>query len=59
MWAYGTNFFNIDWLKATSKNTPRRSAMLLRRGNLPTPCQGYTEIYGFFRSTLGWNELTP
>jgi hypothetical protein len=22
VWAYGTNFFNLDWLKATSTNTP-------------------------------------
>src|SRR5437762_8726551 len=22
VWAYGTNFFNIDWLKATSHTTP-------------------------------------
>src|SRR6266852_8384570 len=59
VWAYGTNFFNIDWLKATSSRTPANGGVAcFGGGNLPTPCQGYTEIYGFFRSTLGWNELT-
>jgi len=53
VWAYGTNFINIDWLKATSKNTPSNPCPISG-----TDCQGYTEIYGFFRSTLGWNELT-
>jgi nucleoside-specific outer membrane channel protein Tsx len=59
VWAYGTNFFNIDWLKATSSRTPANGGAACFGGNnLPTPCQGYTEIYGFFRSTLGWNELS-
>jgi nucleoside-specific outer membrane channel protein Tsx len=53
VWAYGTNFFNIDWLKATSRNTPSNPCPIFG-----DQCQGYTEIYGFFRSTLGWNELT-
>jgi nucleoside-specific outer membrane channel protein Tsx len=62
VWAYGTNFINIDWLKATSSRTPSIGGSggfaCFGGGNLATPCQGYTEIYGFFRSTLGWNELT-
>jgi hypothetical protein len=47
VWAYGTNFINIDWLKAT------------RGGETPTATgtEGYTEIYGFFRSTFGFNEV--
>ena len=45
VWAYGTNFINIDWLKATSR-TPTA-----------TGTEGYTEIYGFFRSTFGFNEV--
>ena len=46
VWAYGTNFFNVDWLKATSLQTPTAG------GGAP-----YTEIYGFFRSTFGFNEV--
>jgi nucleoside-specific outer membrane channel protein Tsx len=53
VWAYGTNFFNLDWLKATSTNTPSNPCPIAG-----TQCEGYTEIYGFFRSTLGFNELT-
>jgi hypothetical protein len=46
VWKYGTNLFNVDWLKATSSSTPTASGT-----------QGYTEIYGFFRSTFGLNEI--
>ena len=46
VWAYGTNFFTVDWLKATSMQTPTAD------GGAP-----YTEIYGFFRSTFGFNEV--
>jgi hypothetical protein len=46
VWKYGTNFFNVDWLKATSTATPTASGT-----------QGYTEVYGFFRSTFGFNEI--
>ena len=46
VWQYGTNFFNVDWLKATSMQTPTSD------GGAP-----YTEIYGFFRSTFGFNEV--
>lgn len=46
VWKYGTNFINIDWLKATSMQTPTSD------GGAP-----YTEIYGFFRSTFGFNEV--
>jgi hypothetical protein len=46
VWAYGTNFFNVDWLKANSMQTPTSD------GGAP-----YTEIYGFFRSTFGFNEI--
>jgi hypothetical protein len=45
VWKYGTNFINIDWLKATSR-TPTA-----------TGTEGFTEIYGFFRSTFGFNEV--
>jgi hypothetical protein len=46
VWKYGTNFINIDWLKAVGSRTPTA-----------TGTEGYTEIYGFFRSTFGFNEI--
>jgi hypothetical protein len=46
VWKYGTNFINIDWLKAVGSRTPTA-----------TGSEGYTEIYGFFRSTFGFNEV--
>jgi len=56
VWAYGTNFLNVDWLKATDGNaTPAAPCGF---PNAATGCSGYTEIYGIWRSTLGWNELT-
>jgi hypothetical protein len=53
VWAYGTNFINIDWLKATSHNTPAAPCV----APATTACAPYTEIYGFARSTFGWNEI--
>jgi hypothetical protein len=58
VWAYGTNFINIDWLKATNGKAPPN-------GTPAAPCDftgagvcpGYTEIYGFFRSTFGFNQM--
>ncbi|MFZ0846430.1 MAG: hypothetical protein WAM62_11605 [Pseudolabrys sp.] len=55
VWAYGTNFFNIDWLKATSASTP--AAPCGGPPGFTTGCAPYTEIYGFFRSTFGFNEI--
>ena len=52
-WAYGTNLFNIDLLKSNS-NDPSNPCGL--PGFPATGCEGTTEIYGFFRSTLGWKE---
>jgi len=53
VWAYGTNFINVDWLKATSQATPASPCPIDGAG-----CSGYSEIYAFLRSTLGWNQLT-
>jgi hypothetical protein len=55
VWAYGTNFFNIDWLKATNGTTT--PAAPCGFPNAFTGCVGYTEIYGLYRSTLGWNQI--
>ena len=53
-WAYGTNFFNIDLLKSDI-NDPSNPCGL--NGFPARGCEGTTEIYGFFRSTLGFKEL--
>src|SRR5271166_1971725 len=53
-WAYGTNFFNIDLLKSDLKDPANPCGLA---GFPATGCEGTTEIYGFFRSTLGWKEL--
>jgi hypothetical protein len=64
VWAYGTNFLNVEWLKATNGQAPNfgtPAAPCDQNGPLDPPgserCPGYTEIYGFFRSTLGWNQI--
>jgi hypothetical protein len=61
VWAYGTNFFTVDWLKATNGNTPPNGTPAAPcdtfAPGVPSFCSGYTEIYGLFRSTLGWNQL--
>ncbi len=54
VWQYGTNFFLVDLLKATSKSTPAGPCI---GGGAPTTCDPYTEIYGLFRSTFGFNEI--
>ncbi len=64
VWAYGTNFLNVEWLKATNGKAPllgTPAAPCDQNGPLDPPgsqrCPGYTEIYGFLRSTLGWNQI--
>jgi hypothetical protein len=58
VWAYGTNFFNVDWLKATNGAAPPNGAPAAPCDfNGTSVCSGYTEIYGLFRSTLGWNQI--
>ena len=64
MWNYGTNFFNVEWLKATNGLAPpfgTPAAPCDQNGPLDPPgssrCPGYTEVYGFFRSTFGWNQI--
>jgi hypothetical protein len=60
VWAYGTNFFNVDWLKATNGKAPPNGAPAAPCDFIapdPNACSGYTEIYGLFRSTFGWNQI--
>ena len=53
-WKYGTNLFNIDLLRSDLKDPSSPCAL---PGYPAIGCEGTTEIYGFFRSTLGWKEL--
>ena len=64
VWNYGTNFVNVQWLKATNGDAPPFGTPAKpcdQNGPLDPPgssrCPGYTEIYGFFRSTFGWNQI--
>jgi hypothetical protein len=59
VWAYGTNFFNVDWLKATNGKNPPNGTPAAPCDFVPgtTGCSGFTEIYGLFRSTFGWNQV--
>jgi hypothetical protein len=54
VWAYGTNFFNVDLLKSDIRDPATPCGYT---GFPATGCEGATEIYGFFRSTLGWKQL--
>lgn len=51
VWAYGTNFFSVSLMKSDGADyaVPCRSP--------GQGCAGATEIYGLFRSTLGFNEV--
>jgi hypothetical protein len=64
VWAYGTNFFTISMLKSGHNDpaSPCDTPGGFRPGGFggavtPAACAGATEIYGFFRSTFGWNEI--
>ena len=52
VWSLGTNFLTIDLLKSNG-STDAATPCLAAGPN----CAGSTEIYGLFRSTLGFNEL--
>src|ERR1700733_15565646 len=64
VWGYGTNFFTINMFKS-DHNDP--AGPCTQTGGIVAPgagfafapanCAGATEIYGLFRSTLGWNQL--
>jgi hypothetical protein len=68
VWTYGTNFFTIDYLKATKGAVAGIGPGVPAAGGPAAPCDnplyggprscpGFTEIYGLFRSTLGWNQI--
>jgi len=48
VWAYGTNFFNVDYLKS-SKNDPINGV---------PGAAGAAEVYAFGRSVINFNEVT-
>jgi nucleoside-specific outer membrane channel protein Tsx len=50
VWAYGTNFFTISWLRSTSADPANNGA--------PNVGTGATEIYGLTRNTFGFNEIS-
>jgi nucleoside-specific outer membrane channel protein Tsx len=52
-WAYGTNFFNVDWL-FSDNNDPAHCAL----GGACEGTQGATEVYALYRGTLSFNALT-
>ncbi len=54
VWAMGTNFFTVDVLKSPSADPASPCGL---PGAPTTGCAGATEIYGLFRSTLGFNQL--
>ena len=54
VWAYGTNFINLELLK--SGHTDPASPCLPAVG-VPNVCAGAAEFYGLIRSTFGWNEI--
>ncbi|MBR0725010.1 hypothetical protein [Bradyrhizobium manausense] len=58
VWAYGTNFFNVDMLKSTHNDpaSPCQPTGALPFG-VTGSCAGATEFYAIERSTFGWNEI--
>jgi hypothetical protein len=64
IWQYGTNFFTISMFKSDHNDpaSPCTSPGTITDPfngftNSPANCAGATEIYGLFRSTVGWNQL--
>jgi hypothetical protein len=51
VWAYGTNFINLELLKSDHAD-PASPCLAAFQG-----CAGAAEFYGLFRSTFGWNEI--
>jgi hypothetical protein len=51
VWAYGTNFFNLDFLQSQGGGHDPI------QGIVNPSAQGAVEVYGFARSTLGFNEI--
>ena len=56
IWNYGTNFINVDYLKAT--NGAQAPAAPCGFPSANVNCEGFTEIFAIIRNTIGWNQLT-
>src|SRR5215475_1753754 len=62
IWQYGTNFFSISMFKS-DHNDPANPCLnnaagtIVTTAGVPASCAGATEVYGLFRSTIGWNQL--
>jgi hypothetical protein len=58
VWAYGTNFINLDLLKSDHNDPagPCLNVGVSVAGG-PETCAGAAEFYGLIRSTFGWNQL--
>ncbi|MFG3757118.1 hypothetical protein, partial [Klebsiella pneumoniae] len=54
VWAYGTNFINLELLKSDSRDP---ASPCLPTVGVANNCAGAMEFYGLFRSTFGWNQL--
>jgi hypothetical protein len=52
VWAYGTNFINLDLAKSDHAD-PAAPCPVLQ----PSGCAGSAEFYGLIRSTFGFNEI--
>jgi hypothetical protein len=58
IWQYGTNFFTISLYKS-DHNDPAGPCINagITSAFAPATCAGASEIYGLFRSTLGFNQI--
>ncbi len=52
VWAYGTNFINLELLKSDHADPASPCPILQRTG-----CAGAVEFYGLIRSTFGFNQI--
>lgn len=64
VWGYGTNYLQVEYLKATNGANPPFGTPKAPcdQGGPDFPpgaeqCAGYSEVYGLYRGTLGWNQL--
>jgi hypothetical protein len=54
IWAYGTNFINLELLKSDHRDP---AGPCIGTIGVPNACAGAAEFYGLIRSTFGFNEV--
>jgi hypothetical protein len=54
IWAYGTNFINLELLKSDHRDP---ASPCIGTIGVPNTCAGAAEFYGLIRSTFGFNEI--